>query len=234
LMADARAYLARKPLARYCDDVLLPALKMAGTDLEAGTISPHHQQNVRVAVTSLLQMIGAEPLRKRRRNAGKSVLEQNPSIGQDLRLQREALLGRWQGPLQVSKGSMVLCVGFGSLRDDLLTEILVRVLRELKIDARSGSVMEPGDRPKDFDPESVALVFIVGLEETTGGDQYANSVTQLRAILPQVPIVAMMPGEAVADGQLLTRYGLDAVALSFESAVSHAQAAVLLPSSPPG
>jgi predicted PurR-regulated permease PerM len=229
LLADARAYLARKPLARYCDEVLMPALKMAGTDLNSGTISPHHQQNVRVAVTSLLQMIGSVPQHLWGRKAGKTVLEQSSSIGLDLRLQREALLGRWQGPLQVSKGSLVLCLGLGSQRDELLTEILVTVLRELKIDARSASATESSERPADFNPEGVALVFIVGLDETNADDQHADSMAQLRNALPQVPVVAMMPGQAAADGRLLAQYGVNIAALSFEAAVSHAQALVQLP-----
>jgi len=73
----------------------------------------------------------------RRMNSSESraVLDE-VSAGRWLRQQREALSGRWQGPLGVPSGSVVLCLGVGSSPDDLAAELLVRLLRVEKLDAR--------------------------------------------------------------------------------------------------
>jgi hypothetical protein len=226
LMADARAFLARKPLARYCDEVLMPALEMAEADFASGSISPAQQGHLRNAIMVLLQMVDSERPRGRRVRPGKTVLDQNASIGLALRLQREALLGRWQGPGRVAERSVLLCVGFGSLRDDMLTEVLVRVLRNLKLDARSMSAAEPLEHPADSTPEDVAMVFMIGLDAPAPQDRQATLIATFRASLPGVPMVALAPGARAQDGQAGRHEAVDAVATSFADAVQHAQAVV--------
>jgi hypothetical protein len=56
-----------------------------------------------------------------------SVLD-HASSGRTLRHHREQLTGRWQGPLAVPPGSVMICLGMGSTADDLAAELLVRIL----------------------------------------------------------------------------------------------------------
>jgi predicted PurR-regulated permease PerM len=226
LLADARAFLGRKSLARYCDEVLMPALEMAEADFVAGSISPAQQGHLRNAVIALLQMVDSQGPRGRRVKPGKTVLDQSASVGLALRLQREALLGRWQGPGRVAARSVFLCVGFGSLRDDMLTEVLVRVLRDLKMDARSVSAAEPVDHPADSTPEDVAMVFIVGFDGPAPNADQAASIGMFRSSLPGVPMVAVVPGVHAHDGTVLRQDAIDALVTSFEEAVAHAEAVV--------
>ena len=85
----------------------------------------------------------SEFLQRRHRGA---VLEE-VNAGRWLRQQREQLTGKWQGPLGVPRGSIVICMGLGSPADDLATELLVRLLRSERIDARHFSHVRNGWRP---------------------------------------------------------------------------------------
>ena len=83
------------------------------------------------------------------------------SAGRWLRQQREELIGRWQGPLGVPAGSVVLCLGVGSSPDDLAAELLVRLLRAEKLDARHFSAREvDSGLPAGADSDGVSIAFL--------------------------------------------------------------------------
>ena len=84
------------------------------------------------------------------------------SIGVHLRRQREIAFGQHQGPLAVAPGSVALCLGLGSMRDDLVTELLVRILRAQDMDARHLSLDDLGQGPPPgASADGVAMLFIV-------------------------------------------------------------------------
>src|SRR6202051_1196840 len=194
IIAGARAFLKRDTFANYCDLVLLPALHLARIDVLAGTISVDQQTKVRSAIVAVIAAIGgghgSPPARHRRSSVLDGV---NP--GRQLRKQREQISGRWQGPLVVPAGSVVVCVGLGSMADDLATELLVRILREQKIDARHMSIedMEAAAPPEAAD--AVSIVYVVSAfpnEERSRGDATAQ---ELRRRFPHACIVAvLLPG----------------------------------------
>ena len=194
LMADARKFLTRNPLARYCDDVLVPALQLASLDFASGSISPVQQQNVREAMASVLGQLGPDNQRKQRQRTARPVQDDDQGPGQDLRRQREAVLGRYQGPLDVAPGSVALCVGLGSYRDDLGTEILVRVLRDAKVDARHVSIADFELRPDEARPDTLGIVFIVSMVPELEWERGDALAATLRRRLPGVPLVAVFPG----------------------------------------
>ncbi|QHI97088.1 AI-2E family transporter [Xylophilus rhododendri] len=217
LIADARKFLARSSLARYCDEVLMPALQLAGRDFAAGSISPLQQQNVRATMASLLARLGPKerPAGGRR---GKADPADDAGPGQLLRRQREAVLGRYQGPLEVPPGSVALCIGMGSQRDDLVTEILVRVLRDAQVDARHISIADLDHRPAEAKAGSVALVFIASMDPAQEGSAAAALAGRLHELLPGVPLVAVLPAAVPAEGR---QAGLkvDAIAHSYSEAL---------------
>lgn len=195
IIAGAREFLKRNSFAAYCDLVLLPALHLARMDLEAGTISPDQQTKVRGAMVAVIAAIGGEKLRAPRRRHREPVLA-NTSAGRQLRQQREQISGRWQGPLTVAPGSVMLCLGLGSIADDLATELLVRILREQKIDARHMSLEDlTAATPPPNAAEAVSLVYIVSAfpsEERERSDAIASDI---RGRFPQACIVAvLLPG----------------------------------------
>jgi hypothetical protein len=171
----------------------MPALHLARIDLESGAISTDQQLRVRSAIVSVIAAIGGENRRPRRR-LGSSVLDKS-SAGRLLRQQRELTSGRWQGPLEVPAGSVMICVGLGTMADDLATELLVRILRDQKIDARHMSLEDLGAAPPPNAADAVSIVYVVSAfpsEERERGDSTAE---EMRRRFPQACIVAVfLPG----------------------------------------
>ncbi len=195
IIASARDFLKRNSFANYCDAVLLPALHLARLDLETGAINAEQQARVRASMVAVIGAIGGEENRgRRRRKVSTSVLAQT-SAGRLLRQQREQDIGRWQGPLVVPPGSVVVCVGLGSLADDLATELLVRILRDQKIDARHMAVEDLDFTPPVDAAEAVSLAYIVSAfpcAERTRGDAAAAAT---RRRFPQACIISVfLPG----------------------------------------
>jgi hypothetical protein len=133
---------------------------------------------------------------------------------------REARLGRWQGALDVPAHSVVLCVGLASMRDDLLSELLVRALREAGIDARSFSLIGESDNPGPDKADLVSTVFINYPVEAML-DQWMSTVARLRAGLPEamlvtirLPLIDPVPNPALVENQV------DMVLRSFEEALA--------------
>jgi predicted PurR-regulated permease PerM len=195
IIAAARVFLKRNTFADYCDMVLLPALHLARIDLVAGAISVDQQFKVRNAMVAVIAAIGGEGRRPPRRYRQSSVLDSG-NIGRELRRQREQISGRWQGPLVVPAGSVMLCVGLGSMADDLATELLVRILREQKIDARHLSIEDlPVEPPAANTADAVAIVYVVSAfpsEERGRGEATAQ---ELRRRFPHACLVSVfLPG----------------------------------------
>jgi len=225
IIASARQFLKRNSFANYCDLVLMPAMHLARIDLLAGAIDEQQQMAVRSAVVAVIAGLGGEPRRILHRKARPSVLSQS-NVGRQLREQRESVSGRWQGPLTVPPGSVILCVGLGSIADELATELLVRILRDQKIDARHLSLEDMrGVAPPPNTADLVAMVYLVSAfpsEERGRGDAAARD---MRERFPQACIVAVfLPGMLLQeetggelDGQKV--HGADKAASSLGHAV---------------
>jgi len=197
ILGSARAFLKGHSFAAYCDLVLLPALHLGSLDFDSGAITHDQRIKIRKVLVTVVSALSGEPRRLRRQRP--SVLEdQNP--GHVLRQHREQLAGRWQGPVQVPSGSILLCLGLGSPADTIAAELLVRALREQGLDARhiSQEDLEAGSRPPDANPAAIAIAYLVSTfpsEERTHADQ---TIDRLRQYLPGAKIVtAFLPGMSV-------------------------------------
>jgi predicted PurR-regulated permease PerM len=202
IIAKAREFLKRNSFAAYCDMVLMPAIHLARLDFGTGTINDEQQAKVRKAVTAVIAELVGQPrgfLQKWRPSA--SGAAGNPGL--QLRHQREESVGRWQGPLDVPPASIVLGVGLGTTADDLATEILVRILRDEKVDARHLSIEDLQAPPPEAKPESIALIYIVSAYPCEERTRAAPLIEAIRKRLPNVRIVtAFLPGmlsESSAD-----------------------------------
>ena len=195
IIADARAFLRSNSLAAYCDRVVIPALHLVRLDAEAGAATGDQQLKIRrviVAVVAALSGNGPKFLQRRDRGA---VLEQM-NAARWLRQQREQLTGKWQGPLGVPPGSIVICMGLGSPVDDLATELLVRLLRNERIDARHFSPAEiDSGLPSGADPDGVAIAFLVSAFPSPERERADSISRQLHELLPQSNLIrAFSPG----------------------------------------
>jgi AI-2E family transporter len=232
IIAGARAFLKRNSFASYCDLVLLPALHLARIDLVAGAISVDQQSRVRAALVAVIAAIGGEKPRLQRRRQRRSSVLDSPNAGRLLRQQREQVSGRWQGPLVVPAGSVTVCVGLGSMPDDLATEVLVRILRDQKMDARHMSLEDLAVAPPPEAAAAVSIVYIVSAfpsEERARGEGTAQ---EMRKRFPNARIVAVfLPGMLLQPEAGAERLrGVDSSASSLTGAVQicldlHRQAA---------
>jgi predicted PurR-regulated permease PerM len=220
LIAAARVFLKRNSLAAYCDVVMMPALRLALLDLDQGAISGEQRLKVRNTIVAVVAAIAGENLKFRRRRHAASVLDQM-NAGRQLRQQREQLMGRWQGPLVVPPGSVMLCVGLGSMMDDLATEVLVRILREQKLDARHLSLddlqLVP---PPDASPGSISVVFLVSAYPSEERQRAESAAGELRRRFPGAGLITVFfPGTVLRPGSTIDSIrGADKEATSFGEA----------------
>ena len=215
IIARAREFLKRNTFATYCDLVLMPAIHLARLDFGTGTISDDQQAKVRKAVTAVIGELLGQPrgLLRRWRNS-----PTGGSLGRQLRTLREEHTGRWQGPLDVPPASIVLGVGMGTTADDLATEILVRLLRDEKVDARHLSIEDLQTPPPEAKAESIAVIYIVSAYPCEERAKATALIEGMRQRLPQVRIItAFFPG-------MMTESSVDTVAAADASAHSFAEA----------
>ena len=218
IVAAAQTYLKTKSFARYCDRILMPALQLAGADLTKHSITPQQLALVKGTIARVIEALGADACRPSRRGRRGSVLD-DTSIGVHLRTQRENAIGKWQGPLAVPAGSVALCVGLGSMRDDLVTELLVRILRTRDIDARHLSLedLDQGP-PPGASAQSVAMLFVVTADPALEWPRVEAQLPQLRERFSDAVFVGLL-----ADGDFAPAdAALDVVVRSFEAASAEA------------
>jgi predicted PurR-regulated permease PerM len=220
ILRDAHAYLRRASFARYCDQVLLPGLAMAGADNRSGQIDATQVATIRATIASVagaLTLESGAPVRSRRRR-DVSLLDAN--LGAHLRQMREARQGRWQGSLDVPLHSVVLCAGLPAERDAMLSELLVRSLREAEVDARSTTFGNGDEHPGADKAELVSTVFLpYPIEESL--DQWLAVATDLRANLPDALLATIrLPIASSAVNQALVERHVDIVLRSFEEALA--------------
>ncbi len=220
IIAGARVFLKRKSFATYCDVVLMPALHLARLDLETGAITLDQQTVVRNTIIAVITSIGGNRGRPPRRQTRVSVLD-TTNAGQQLRRQREQQLGRWQGPLAVPPGSVMLCLGLGSVADDLATELMVRILRDQKIDARHVSLDDLRTPPPEAVQAGVSMVFLVSAYPSHERAVAADVALEMRKRWPFSSLVTVfLPGMLLQSGPALDSVrGADKAATSFGHAL---------------
>jgi hypothetical protein len=220
IIHDARSYLRRSSFARYCDQVLLPGLALAAAEHRAGEVDDGQQEAMRGMIVEMANALATSVYGPSKPRRTRKVSLLNANVGAHLRQRREARLGRWQGPLDVPTHSVVVCIGLGSERDDVLNELLVLALREAEIDARSVSVVTPEERPAHDTAELVFAVFVT-YPPAASLDAWLAAVGELRVGLPNALLmtIGMSFGEPMADQAIVEKH-VDMVLRSHEEGVA--------------
>ncbi len=106
------------------------------------------------------------------------------------------------GPARVPPGSIVTCIALGSPADDLATELLVRLLRSERIDARHFSAADiDAGLPPGADPDGVAMAFLVSAFPGPERERADSLGPQLNELLPQATLIRIScPGIAAPLG----------------------------------
>ena len=220
IVASAKRYMQHKSLAAYCDGVLVPALHLAHFDLKDNAITPEEEVKVSAAVIAVIEALSGNPKWWRKRKSVSALA--GVGIGRQLRDSRISATGEWQGSFDVPPGSLVLTIGLDGQFDELATEILVRVLREQKIDARSMS-MEDLDEPAppEASPELVSIVCLVSIDPLNNRDKLKLAIQKFRESLPHCKQFAVLLPSPFENPDLreFTFEQADHVAHSFEDAL---------------
>ncbi len=218
ILRDAQAMLRRASFARYCDQILLPGLGLAASELRLGQIDAVQQDHLRCTVAEVAETLApsdAAPARHRRQV---SLLDAN--VGAHLRRLREARLGRWQGPLDVPQRSIVLCAGLASERDELVSELLARALRQAGIDARSTALPLPYEEHDAGKADLVCTVFIP-CPLAHDLETWSSAVSALRTLLPQALLATIrLPADAITEQLPAIRAAVDMQLHSFEECLA--------------
>ncbi|MBC3917097.1 AI-2E family transporter [Undibacterium sp. CY18W] len=220
IVRDAKTFLRKFSFAKYCDHILLPGLALGANDFENGNIEKEQQNNIRATIAILAetvsQVLGGTMKKQKQRKV--SMLDAN--VGAHLRQMRQKRLGRWQGPLDVPQRSIVLCAGFASERDDLLSELFVMALREVAVDARSISFGDNRETPGEDTANLVSTIFIT-YPLASMMDNWIPVVQELRTNLPHAIIVTirLFSEENQADQSVIKKH-VDMVLRSFEEGLA--------------
>lgn len=219
IIGAARLFLKRNSFSKYCDGVLMPALQLASTDYKNGSITPEQLRKSSAAVVHAIQQLGSAQKGRDRWRRRATVLEET-NIGLHLRLQREVVAGKWQGPLAVPDNSVVVCMGMETEGDELVAEILVRVLQQGGFDARHIPITELSlPAPSGSTSQSIAMFMLV---RGIGSNSWGSSslvATQLRERFPNIMIVGAIPSIPVEIEENLAGGVPDLFVSSFDEAL---------------
>lgn len=218
--AAARLYLRRSNFARYCDQILLPGLALAAADFRAGRIGSEQQDRIRLTIGAVAETLGAVKPHQgaSRKRRSMSLLEAN--VGARLRDLRARGLGRWQGVPHVHGRALVVCAGLGTMRDDVLTQLLVQALRDESIQACGLSLGRNAASGEACAPESVSTVFLAyPLEDSQASWQAAAQ--DLRASFPRAMLLTVkLPAEEAVADEAIVHGHVDLLVRSFSEAVA--------------
>jgi predicted PurR-regulated permease PerM len=224
IISDARTFLRNCSFARYCDKILLPALYMTAADNRNGIMDQAQEARVRAAVADVaatLTPVSSAPARRQRR---RDVSLLDGHVGAHLRRMREARLGQWQGSLDVPIHSIVLCCGLRSDRDDLLTELLVRGLREVGVDARSvtvGSEDAPGEDTPGLEKASLVSSVFLAYPTDSALEAWRKAAIELRVALPDALFVTIrLPFDERAAHPAAVEDYVDMILRSYEEGLA--------------
>lgn len=221
IIAAAHQFLRRKPFAAYCDSVLMPALALGRDDRAAGAITQPQQVQLRDAIVRVVEALGSET-RQRVRKLPRETMLGNPSSGRVLREKR--LLRQQQTPSRTMNAgvgaSIVPCIGLPALGDELATELLVRIVRDMRIDARHLTIADlGGPRPADVNERNIAAVCIVSIDPGRERDMVIAIAKDVRTRLPDVPVIVLLMRDLLDTGAgLPVGDTIDRVVDSFQSA----------------
>lgn len=198
IIATARTFLKRNSFAEYCDRVLIPALHLGYLDFAAGVITQEQQIRMRDAVVDVVSALaGRKPKRLQRRRHSSVLDDLGP--GTLLRHERERLTGRWQGPVEVAPGSVVLCIGLSLPAHILAAELLVRALREQEVDARHLSIEDlDTPRPPGANPLSVAIVYLVSAFPSAQNANLDPLCERVRQSFPSAVVVTVLSAHSTS------------------------------------
>lgn len=225
ILARAREFLKSQSFAAYCDSVLMPALQLCMTDFANRQITRGEQAALRGAIVHVVEVLDTVG-RDRRWTPQRTTVLSEISSGRLLR-QRRLLRQQTSTDKQVRTEQVVWCIGTGSPGDDLATELLVRILRGMRLDARHLTSEDLHSlRYSRTSPSAVGAVCLVSMTPPEAPD---HGVQLARAVRDEAPhactLALLLPGLAHKREPCALGNAVDRTMNSYEQAALelHAQ-----------
>jgi predicted PurR-regulated permease PerM len=231
ILRGARTFLKRRPFAAYCDTVLIPALQLALVDFDTGDITVDQQARVREAIVHVVEGLDGAAGARASRKPFATMLDK-ASAGALLR-ERRMLRQRSRAAHQMTPDDipgdtapLVPCIALGAIGDDLATELLVRMLRGIDIDARHLTLDDLNTpRSADVPIPAIGVVCLVSMTAGPWRDEGIRLARRIRASQPQASLMALLlPGMSAAQSVSPLGEVVDLAVGSFEDATREFQA----------
>lgn len=228
IITAARRDLRRSNFARYCDQVILPALALASADARQARIGREQQERVRLTIRQATEVLARNPpigdASRRRRST--SLLDAD--VGAHLAEVREKRLRIWPGPAADLHSSLVICVGLGSERDELIGELLEQSLRDEGIESRSISVDVGSDyrvsaalASEGRETSGLVSTVVLAYPHQEDHELWQSVSLKVRDAFPYAMVLTVRPPyeEGLTD-EMLVRGPVDLVVRSFSEVVA--------------
>jgi hypothetical protein len=105
------------------------------------------------------------------------------------------------------------------VREEFLSELLVLVFRDAKLDARS-FILNQGEPEDDPGADNLVSAVFVAYPIESAPAAWIAAVTELRAALPDVQLVTIRPRDDVGNEHATVASHVDLVLQSFEEALA--------------
>jgi hypothetical protein len=202
----AREFLKGRSFAAYCDSVLVPALQLALVDFDTGAITVQQQTQVRTAIVRVVEDLDDASRGRMSTRPTTTVLDQASAGGllRETRLRGQRLHATRQAARTDAGGAaapLVLRIALGAIGDDLATELLVRMLCGMGVDARHLTLDDlHAPRKPDTPVPAISVVCLVSMTAGPWRDEGARLAPRVRASLPQAELMALLlPGMSGAQ-----------------------------------
>ena len=190
--AQAELLLRERPLSAYYDDVALPALQLAASDVARGVLPRDRQLLMRDAILGLVEDLDENddtpPGPERADDGPAAPPETERLLPRTLTTERDApaaetLAAVWPGP------TPVLCIGGRGPLDDAVAAMICQLVNKHGLAARM-SAHETVTRTTiaSLDTEGVALVMVSYMESTGSPAHLRVLLRRLRSRLPHAQI----------------------------------------------
>ncbi len=222
IISAARIFLKRSTFAAYSDAVITRALHLASLDFKEGNINDELQKKVSNTLVSVLEALDFGSGKRIHKKMPGDVID-HTNLTHHLRHQREEATGRRRIPTSTSLNPIVMGIGAGPVGNSLATELLIRILRDIGVDAEHVSFEELRSiSNRIVDPSPALIIYFVSL---AGDEEHRISselVAQVRGWYPKAAIRAvLLPGVLTSQISNQSDDNFDLVTHSFEQVVQH-------------
>lgn len=222
---QAEEYLRTKPLVAYYDEIAMPGLLLAQSDVRRGLLEESQQNQIRDTVREIVEDLEDNDLDPLTEEAEPVDIADRPVTAEARTATREPIPRLELSDLKAefSGDTPVICISGRSPLDEAASNILAQLLRKHGIGARveGPDVLSPGKIGR-LNVDGVAMVCLSYLDADLSASHVRYAVRRIRRRLPNARLIAcfwMQEADAPRESELCKVAGGDACATNLSRAV---------------